>query len=187
MDGDAEFAIVGGRPCLDLVATLGKRHDTEPVERIPDPAALGRWLAAAGILPAPPAIDARHLDRARRLREAINTLVRVTPADPAAVATVNAEARRPDRPPQLAVDATGRAAAAPARGDASTALAGIARDAVRLLGSPAAARIKECEHPRCSLMFLDETQAGRRRWCSMNRCGNLVKIAHYRRRRVPTA
>ena len=184
MDSDAQFVIVGGRPCLDLVATLGKRHDTEPVERIPDPATLGRWLAATGLLTAPPAVDIGHLDRARRLREAINTLVRVTPADPAAVATVNAEARRPYQPPQLAVNAAGRIGAAPAQGDASTALAGIARDAVRLLGSPAAARIKECEHPRCSLLFLDETQAARRRWCSMNRCGNLVKIANYRRRRT---
>jgi predicted RNA-binding Zn ribbon-like protein len=184
VDTDAEFVIAGGRPCLDLVATLGKRHDTEPIERIPDPAALGRWLAAAGLLPAPPAVDIGHLDRARRLREAINTLVRVTPADPAAVATVNTEARRPDQPPQLTVNAAGRAGAAPTQGDASTALVGIARDAVHLLGSPSAARIKECEHSHCSLVFLDETQAGRRRWCSMNRCGNLVKIANYRRRRT---
>lgn len=184
METDAGFVILGGRPCLDLVATLGKRHDPVPVERIPDPAALGRWLAAAGLLADPPPVDAGHLDRARRLREAIHTLIRVAPADPAAVATVNAEARRPDEPPQLAVDPAGRAAAAPAGGDASTVLAGIARDAVRLLGSPAAARIKECEHPRCSLLFLDETQSGRRRWCSMNRCGNLVKVAGYRRRRT---
>jgi predicted RNA-binding Zn ribbon-like protein len=61
--------------------------------------------------------------------------------------------------------------------------AGIARDAIRLLGGPQASRIKECQHPDCSLVFLDETQSARRRWCSMERCGNLVKTAGYRARR----
>lgn len=65
----------------------------------------------------------------------------------------------------------------------AAALATIARDAVLLLGGPAAGRIKECEHPDCSTLFVDETQASRRRWCSMERCGNQVKVAGYRRRR----
>ncbi|MDT7658136.1 MAG: hypothetical protein QOF38_2851, partial [Pseudonocardiales bacterium] len=52
-----------------------------------------------------------------------------------------------------------------------------------LLGGARATRIKECAHPDCSLVFLDETQSGRRRWCSMDRCGNLVKIKGYRERR----
>jgi predicted RNA-binding Zn ribbon-like protein len=33
-------------------------------------------------------------------------------------------------------------------------------------------------------VFLDETQGGRRRWCSMERCGNLVETAGYRARRT---
>jgi predicted RNA-binding Zn ribbon-like protein len=82
------------------------------------------------------------------------------------------------------VDADGVVVTAPsAAGFPSQALATIARDAVRLLGGPRATRIKECEHPDCSLVFLDETQSGRRRWCSMARCGNLVKIKSYRERR----
>ncbi|MFF1909458.1 CGNR zinc finger domain-containing protein [Kitasatospora sp. NPDC058218] len=36
--------------------------------------------------------------------------------------------------------------------------------------------------PDCSLLFLDDSQARRRRWCSMDRCGNLAKIAGYRAR-----
>jgi predicted RNA-binding Zn ribbon-like protein len=180
--GVEEFVLVGGRPCLDLVATLGKRH-AEPVERIPDPQTLGRWFVASGLLSAAPPVDLRDLRRAYRLREAIHVLVPGRPVDAEAVATLNAEARRPGLAPRLTVDADGHLTAATAEGSAAAALATVARDAVRLLGSPAAARIKECQHPDCSLLFLDDTQSGRRRWCSMDRCGNLVKIAAYRGRR----
>jgi predicted RNA-binding Zn ribbon-like protein len=181
-----EFVLVGGRPCLDLVATLGKRR-TDPIERIPDPGTLGRWFVASGLLSAAPAVDGHDLVRARRLREAIHVLVRGAPADAEAVAILNAEAGRVDLAPQLAVDADGHLAAARSEGSAEAALTTVARDAVRLLGSPAAARVKECEHPDCSLVFLDDTQSGRRRWCSMDRCGNLVKVAAYRSRRSRTA
>jgi predicted RNA-binding Zn ribbon-like protein len=58
----------------------------------------------------------------------------------------------------------------------------VARDGVLLVGSPLLERVKECENPECSLLFLDDSQARRRRWCSMDRCGNLAKIAGYRSR-----
>jgi predicted RNA-binding Zn ribbon-like protein len=58
----------------------------------------------------------------------------------------------------------------------------VARDAVLLVGGPLLARVKECENPECSLLFLDDSQARRRRWCSMDRCGNLAKVAGYRSR-----
>jgi predicted RNA-binding Zn ribbon-like protein len=88
---------------------------------------------------------------------------------------VNGFAAQADLPPRLAMDADGRVVTALRAGSPSQALATIARDAARLLGGPRATRIKECEHPDCSLVFLDETQSGRRRWCSVDRCGNLVK------------
>jgi predicted RNA-binding Zn ribbon-like protein len=185
--GDGVFVFVGGRPSLDFVATLGKRH-ANPVERMPDGDALARWLVLEGLVPAPLPVTDRELGRARELREAIDALVRSniagTAPEAAAIRVVNAVAARPDLPPRLAVDAQGRAVASGGAGSPAQALSSIARDAARLLGGPLAARIKECEHPDCSLVFLDETQSGRRRWCSMDRCGNLVKIAGYRARRA---
>jgi predicted RNA-binding Zn ribbon-like protein len=187
-----EFVLLGGRPSLDLVATLGRRHTDDPVERVPDPAAFARWLSAAGVLTGPVEVSGRQLADARALREAIYRLVRAVvgreEADAAAIAVLNSSARRPDLPPQLrreegvpgvALD-VGRADVTP---PVAAALATVARDAVLLLGGPQAARIKECDHPDCSILFVDETQAGRRRWCSMERCGNQVKVAGYRRRR----
>ena len=182
----AAFVLVGGGPALDLVATLGRRH-AAPVERIPDPASFGRWLVTAGITPIPPPVDHRDVARARTLRESIYVLVRATidgqHPHPTALDTVNQHAAQPDLPVRLAPGRGGHLTAETVDGDVRAALACIARDAVRLFGSSRAQRVKECAHPDCSLVFLDETQSGRRRWCSMDRCGNLVKTAGYRARR----
>jgi predicted RNA-binding Zn ribbon-like protein len=183
---DRAFVLVGGRPSLDLVATLGRRHAT-PVERMPDAAALARWFVAAGLLPTLPAVNEADLTQARELREAISSLVRSamsgSPVSGEPLAIVNGHAARPDPPPQLVLEDRRPVVTTAPAADVPSALAAIARDAVHLLGGPQAARIKECEHPDCSVLFVDETQAGRRRWCSMGRCGNLVKTAGYRARR----
>lgn len=187
------FRFVGGRVCLDFVATLGKRH-TDPVERLPEPAALARWFGAARLLPpgaAVPQVGAAGLAQARVLREALNRLVRAAmdgePYGRTDIAVLNRVAVLPDLAPQLAVgDRTG--AGGPEvrwqhRGPvAGAALATVARDGVLLLGGPEAARVKECGNPACSLLFVDDSQARRRRWCSMERCGNLAKVAGYRAR-----
>jgi predicted RNA-binding Zn ribbon-like protein len=185
------FPFIGGRPCLDFVATLGKRHAT-PLERLPDPGALARWIDEAGLRAAadeaPPRVTEGDLAYARILREALYRLVRAAMAgdtpDPADVERANEAAARPDLAPQLAEPDTGPhpslrwTAAHPG----PAALATVARDAVLLVGGPLAARVKECAGPDCSLLFLDDSQARRRRWCSMDRCGNLAKVAGYRSR-----
>jgi predicted RNA-binding Zn ribbon-like protein len=49
-------------------------------------------------------------------------------------------------------------------------------------------RIRQCEHGRCVLWFLDTSRNGTRRWCSMARCGNRAKAErHYRRTRANAA
>jgi predicted RNA-binding Zn ribbon-like protein len=61
-------------------------------------------------------------------------------------------------------------------------MSSIARDAIDVLGGPRATRLKRCEGSRCSLLFVDISRSGRRRWCSMDRCGNRAKVAAHRRR-----
>ncbi|MFI6435801.1 CGNR zinc finger domain-containing protein [Streptomyces sp. NPDC050759] len=175
------FPFIGGRPCLDFAATLGKRHAT-PLERLPDTTALARWFTEAELATDGGAVrvTARDLTDARLLREALYGLVRAAMAgrepEPADVERVNAVAAQPDLAPQLGpVRWT-------ARSPARAALATVARDAVLLVRGPLLERVKECENPDCSLLFLDDSQARRRRWCSMDRCGNLAKIAGYRSR-----
>lgn len=187
------FRFVGGRPCLNLVATYGKRH-AEGLERLPDDDALLDWLVAAGVLPARTAVTVRpgQLDTLRGLRESLNRLIRAAmatkPFDPPDVALVNQVAASPDLAPQLGAEpgpAGGGGITWGAHDPIDAAMATLARDGIDLLAGSRASRVKECEHPDCSLLFLDDSQSGRRRWCSMDRCGNLMKVAGYRRRKRP--
>jgi predicted RNA-binding Zn ribbon-like protein len=50
-----------------------------------------------------------------------------------------------------------------------------------LLRETEPSRIRKCES--CVVHFFDTSKKGSRRWCSMNLCGNKVKVAAYQRRR----
>ncbi|MFJ2647627.1 CGNR zinc finger domain-containing protein [Streptomyces sp. NPDC087420] len=199
-DALAAFVFVGGRPCLDFVATLGRRGSLD-LERLPDPESLARWFSESGLTPphTPTAsgttartamrVTDADLERARGLRESAYRLIRAAPEDrtpaPADVTRVNGFAAAPDLVPQLTWTPSGGPAAATGwtgEDAVGAALSTVARDTVTLLGSPLLARVKQCENPVCALLFLDDSQARRRRWCSMERCGNLAKVAGYRSR-----
>lgn len=57
----------------------------------------------------------------------------------------------------------------------------IARDAIELFSGPYANRVRQCEG-NCELIFVDTSRPGKRRWCSMQRCGNRAKIREFRDR-----
>ncbi|MED4586781.1 CGNR zinc finger domain-containing protein [Brevibacillus choshinensis] len=40
-------------------------------------------------------------------------------------------------------------------------------------------RIRTCEHEDCILHFIDTSKSGKRRWCSMETCGNRHKAAEF--------
>jgi predicted RNA-binding Zn ribbon-like protein len=54
-----------------------------------------------------------------------------------------------------------------------------------LLSEPDAQRIRQCE--ACVIHFFDTSKKGSRRWCSMNICGNKLKVAAYQRRKRDNA
>ena len=61
-------------------------------------------------------------------------------------------------------------------GDAlDTMLWPIARSALELLTSDVLMRVKQCG--RCDWLFLDRSRNRSRRWCSMDACGNRIKMA----------
>ena len=169
-------------------------------EYLRDAADLAAWLTEAGLI-APPAaggrspvvgdtlvrntVDGDTLAGALALREAINaaitTTVTAVSVPDRAVRCVNEWiAAEPGRPalrleagvPVLRVP---RAARTP-RG----ALALIAVDAAELLGTGLRERLRICPGPGCRGRFLDDSPAGRRRWCSMAVCGNRSKAAAHR-------
>ena len=98
----------------------------------------------------------------------------------AAISVLNASAAAPPLVPAL-LPGGGTTVVAPT---AAAALATIARDAVDLFGGPLARRIRVCAAEDCGLLFVDASRPGRRRGCSMQRCGNLAKVRSHRARRV---
>jgi predicted RNA-binding Zn ribbon-like protein len=62
------------------------------------------------------------------------------------------------------------------------ALGLVARDAARMLGTAERARVRICASETCSARFYDRSRGGRRRWCSMQGCGNVAKARRHRAR-----
>jgi len=59
----------------------------------------------------------------------------------------------------------------------------ILRSAVDLLTGDLAPRLRICDSPTCSWLFVDHSRNRSRRWCSMETCGNRAKARrHYHRR-----
>lgn len=170
-----------GRACLDFAHT-GADPSGGP-ELVADPAGLERWLAhVLGV----PGVRSRPRDvaAAQRLRAAVLELARARaerrPLGEQDVQTVNAFAAAAPPVPELTTDGT----VAPATPSATAALSAIARDAIDLLTGPLGHRIRVCAAQDCELLFVDASHPGTRRWCSMQRCGNLTKLRTHRQGRA---
>ncbi|MBF6301865.1 CGNR zinc finger domain-containing protein [Nocardia amamiensis] len=167
-----------GRPALDLVHTGGDGA-LAVWEIVHTAADLVRWLAVILDLDELDA-DESDLPAMRRLRTAVtNAAYRAAagePLFPNDIATINTVAALPPLIPELRVDGTGGYADP----TAAAALSTLARDAIDLFTGPLAARIRVCAAEDCGLLFVDASRPGRRRWCSMDRCGNLSKVRRYR-------
>jgi predicted RNA-binding Zn ribbon-like protein len=59
----------------------------------------------------------------------------------------------------------------------------IALSALELMTGPQGERVKQCQDDRgCGWLFVDQSRAQNRRWCSMGDCGNRAKAhRHYQR------
>jgi predicted RNA-binding Zn ribbon-like protein len=179
-----DFRFRSGRLCLDFMATLGDReHTTFDRWRVTED--LGRWCVEAGLIRKAGMVRDDQIARARELRE---TLFRLFTAaltgaapSPADLGLINAAARKPALVPQLR--AFGQPHEWITDAPYEAVLANVARDTIDLLSGSALERVRKCADAHCSILFLDTSRPGKRRWCSMNGCGNKVKKAAYRRRR----
>lgn len=201
----ARFSFLGGELCLDYANTVDWHASPQPSDRLHDYADLVAWGREAGVLTDGaqqqllaeaehrPALAAAVLAAAMGLREVIYQLFRaLTAGEPpsgADLAALNAALPR----------ALGRARVVPA-GDGLTwgwapldgaldpMLWPVARSAAELLTSPRLALVRQCEGPGgCGWLFLDTTKNRRRRWCSMEDCGNRAKARRfYERQKAKT-
>lgn len=173
------FTFVSGNPGLDLAGTVQHRR-TDRRDLLTGPAELARWLVEAGILDTEPHIDAAGLKSAVALREAAYRLALDT-ASAADRDLLNRAAAA--RPAQVALTPDGTIDRA---GTLNAALSTLARATIELLGSPAAARVRECGADACTRLYIDSSRAASRRWCDMQECGNRAKAAGFRARHIPT-
>lgn len=158
---------------------MAARLKPQPRDLLAAPRDLGRWLVAARLAEQAPRVSRIELDQARGLREAIYRLsvarARRRALAEADRAVLNRWAAQP--PPPVALGQEGLRQ--PIAGTRQL-LALLARAAVELLGGPDAHRVRACSGEGCSLLFLDTSRAGQRRWCSMTACGNRAKVARFR-------
>ncbi|HKV12286.1 MAG TPA: CGNR zinc finger domain-containing protein [Thermoanaerobaculia bacterium] len=210
---DASWRLVGERPCLDFVNTVGGRvssPDEAGVTRdyadrvlrdnLPDYDALLRWSTFASLLEPSeagrlrneagrsPEAAQRVLRRALRLREALyrlgKALVEDWPPPDADLRILDQEVREARQHQRLA--AKERRLEAEWIADPprlDRMLWPIALSALAVFGSDDVHRLKQCGGPRCGWLFVDTTRNRSRQWCEMANCGNLAKVQRFRARR----
>lgn len=177
------FVFDAGALCLEFLTTGPGLPGHESLHRPDD---LARWCVASRLRLAPGElhISPGEFRAAHWLRNALWRLARAVadgrPPSPRDVDEVNQAAQLPPLVPQFAADGA-RNRYLP--GDAFQMLSTVARDAVELFTGPLAERVRQCGAPDCSLVFVDTSRPGRRRWCAMERCGNRHKVRSLRERR----
>ncbi len=192
--------------CLQFVNTVAWRNSEAPEERLPSPSSLLDWCIRTGVLDVGYAsqLRARWEERPREalalyrqglaLREAVYGLFRSrivseeSPEGPLRVINDKLAAV----PPRTRIAPSGDAFgwwAGPGRPTPFDMLAPIAWSAADLATGPRAQRVRQCEDEKgCGWLFLDQSRAGTRRWCSMGECGNRAKARrHYLRSKHPEA
>ncbi|MFH9135411.1 CGNR zinc finger domain-containing protein [Streptomyces sp. NPDC017524] len=198
-DGSS-FRFDPGALCLELLPTGGPGA-LAYFEVLHEPADLLRWAeesrlpdglgpgGEAGAGPGPTlVVSAREVADARVLRDALWRLaenhVAGGPPGPDDLATLNGAAAHPPLTARLAPG--GGREWAPG-GTGTGLLSTVARDAVELFTGAFAHRIRACGAHGCRLLFVDTSRPGRRRWCSMERCGNRHKVRTHRARLLADA
>lgn len=165
--------------CLEFANTRYWRGQDMPTETLKEPADLAAWLK----LPKPP--PQKEFEQALALRETIHRLFDALAQGKAAggrdfeelnAALATAPVRKVLKRAKDGYDWDLDVKS----GTALALLAPVLWSAGDLLASTKLAKVRRCANPECLYLFIDESRAGRRRWCTMSSCGNRAKARrHY--------
>lgn len=193
------FLVVGNHPALDLLNTA-LVSDGAPVELLPDTVALERWLLASGLVTSPGLKTSLRSWRAskeaglfllelrafrERLRTAVVKLENGKTPGTEFLTEVNGLLRNYPTRWQVVKKKGGyeqHQIFEPSLPANLWAL--LAAETMTLLLAVPSSRLRQCEG--CVVHFHDISKKGSRRWCSMNLCGNRVKVAAYQKRQRAT-
>ena len=169
--------------CLDFANTRYWRGQEAPTETLNAPSDLAAWAKA----PNPPA--PKEFVQAIALREALYRLFDAQAQGEAAPSRDldvlnHALAQAPART-TLKRGRDGYEWNLDTKSDTALALlAPVLWSAGDLLAGPRLDKVRRCANPECGWLFLDDSRAGKRRWCSMSSCGNRAKARrHYHKSR----
>jgi predicted RNA-binding Zn ribbon-like protein len=170
--------------CLEFVNTRYWRGQETPTETLNSVEDLGAWAAANLAKEARP-LTRREFERAIEARETIHRVFDATARGktPAAgdLETLNGLLAAAPARTTLRRERNGFSWDVDMRG--STALGQLAPvlwSAGDLLTGARLDKVRRCANPECGWLFLDDSRAGKRRWCSMSSCGNRAKARrHY--------
>jgi predicted RNA-binding Zn ribbon-like protein len=190
------FLFLGNQLAVDFLNTRPVLEEG-PKELLHDMESLVRWLMAAGVLTGTNAATLRRwrdspkaqaflkklLAFRERLREEVLRRERGLSVNGAFLEELN----------RLLLEHPSRMAVQRRAGELSLGLvfeprepedfwAPIVAAAADLLSGVPKERLRKCESVACVLHFHDTSKKGSRRWCSMNICGNKVKVAAYKER-----
>ncbi len=194
MDMDAhDYQFIAGHLALDFVNTVAYRADLEMrEERLRTADDVLRWASEAGLhdsvaMKSSPRIGAAGLDRIRALREQLFEVFHAVasgaalPAD--AVTCVGDAFNECSTKRRLVlVDGAVRWAWRSSARSADYLLYGVLGAATELLTADALRSVRQCADATCGWLFLDRSNARKRRWCSMADCGNRNKARNFYRR-----
>jgi len=186
------FLFVGNHVALDFLNTRPVQKG-DPMEFLPDFNALLRWFQAAELLGASDLANlqrqwgnsprgAHTVEAMRELRERLRKEVIAweggSPLHPSTVTELN---RLMLAHPMVTRLKTGGSVSATelwfeAR-QPEGLFAPLAHSAAMLFAHADRNRVRKCGH--CVLHFYDISKKGTRRWCSMQLCGNRLKVAAY--------
>ena len=190
------FLFLGNHPALDFLNTCPVQ-DGEAVELLPDFDALMRWFQAADLLGAREVANFRQkwgesaraqhvLEAMRELRERLRKeILSWERGGTVHLATTDELNHLMAEHPMLTRLKAGGSASTtelwfdPCRPE--DLFAPVAYSAAMLFANVDRNRVRKCG--QCVLHFYDTSKKGTRRWCSMQLCGNRLKVAAYASRR----
>jgi predicted RNA-binding Zn ribbon-like protein len=194
-----KFIFVGNHPCLDFINTemIVNGEPTDVLESFDD---FLSWIVQVNLVTKAqadvagaelnPKASTSLLEQVKTFRATLRQLaariVARQPIPPSIITVINQFLSQRPGYPQLVRKKSGfeqrfHSAAAPVQ----NLLAPLAEAAGDLLCRANFALIKKCGNPACILYFYDTTKNHTRHWCSMQMCGNRLKVAaHYQRKRT---
>jgi predicted RNA-binding Zn ribbon-like protein len=194
------LSILGEKPCLDFVNTVGWHASDDPQEWIFNYFQLLEWSEYAGILTEQkrkqlkssallfPEKAKQVYMEAIELREALYRILRDkvlnANVDKNDMNILNRWVKRSFSFVELSPTESEYRLLFNDTHELDQMLWNIVQSAVHLLTSQDYKRIKRCEGGTCGWLFIDTSRNKSRRWCSMEDCGNRAKAKrHYKKQK----